>query len=111
MTATTMNIAMLTHMPANRATRFSPMTMLAVMLTVTGLVISVLDSRWALQLVSLGCVYSGALLACLALLIHLLRGNLAWAADSGVLLTLSVLIFSSPMLPASMQDYLEYLLP
>ncbi|MZR62113.1 hypothetical protein [Alcanivorax sp. DP30] len=89
----------------------SPVTLLAVTLTLSGLVIAVLDIRWSLQLVSLSCVYSGALLASLGLVVHLMRGHLAWAAEGGMLLTLAVLVLCSPLLPANMQDYLEYLMP
>ena len=111
MSVTTMNSPFLSHMPAKRTRRFSPLTLLAVTLTLVGMLIAALDIRWSLQLVSLGCVYSGALLASMGLAVHLLRGSLAWAADGGMLLGLAALIFSSPFLPASVQDYLEYLMP
>lgn len=111
MAVTTFNSPFLTHMPARRTAVFSPLTLVAVLLTLSGLLIGTLDVRWSLQLISLGCVYSGGALAGLALLVHLVRRNVAWAADGGLLLCLGALMFSSPMLPATMQDYLEYLMP
>lgn len=89
----------------------SPLSLTAIALTLCGLTIGVLDIRWSLQLVSLACVYSGALLATMGLLIHLLRGNAAWAADGSLLLGLGALVYSGPLLPVMVQDYLEYLMP
>lgn len=111
MSVTTLNTTLLTHMPARHAAGFSPLTLLASCLTVAGLLIGALEIRWSLQLVSLACVYSGALLATLGLMVHVLRRSNAWAADGGLLLALAALVWSSPLLPATLQDYLEYLLP
>lgn len=101
----------LTRLTGTRTAAFSPLTLTAATLTLTGLLIATLEIRWSLQLISLTCVYSGALLATMGLLIHLLRRNLAWAADGSLLLGLGALLFSSPLLPAAAQDYLEYLMP
>lgn len=111
MNVTLMNNPLVTRMQAKRAPAVSPLTLLAAALTLIGLLIGVLEMRWSLQLVSMSCVYSGALLASLGLVMHLLRGHLAWAADGGMLLGLAALVLCSPMMPANLQDYLEYLVP
>lgn len=111
MSAVTINASLITHMPSHYARPRMGITLLASMMVITGLLIATLEIRWALQLVSLSCVYGGALLAGLALVVHLLRRNLAWLADGGILAGLAALLVSSPVLPATLQDYLEYLMP
>ena len=105
------NPPIVTRMATRRTAVISPLTLLAASLTLTGLLISVLEMRWSLQLVSMSCVYSGAALASLGLVVHLFRGHLAWAAEGGMLLSLAVWVLCSPMLPANLQDYLEYMMP
>lgn len=95
------------------STRFSlsPLTVTAAVMTLSGLMLGLLEIRWTLQLVSMACVYLGALMATAALVIHLVRRNTAWTADGGLLLGLAALLYSGPVLPATVQDYLEYLMP
>lgn len=111
MFVTTMNTPQRSRMTAKRSPTISPLTLLSATLVFSGLIIGALDMRWSLQLVSLGCVYCGALLAGLGLVIHLFRGHLAWAADGGMLAGLATLVLCNPILPATLQDYLEYLMP